>query len=494
MLVVVIPVTDWASAADALAQMPPQVGGVELRLDYLPVLDIGIVRRLRDACRVPIIFTLRSQAQGGKYAKDEAQRLKDIVALCALEPEFVDLEYDVPESLVRTIRDCYPAIDIIISYHQFDHTPKDLLTLLHRIERSGNLIYKIATYACSSLDGLRMVQFVRQHHHYYRLIGLCMGEDGACTRILSRMMGNFLSYAYQDAATAPGQLSVDHLITQYHYDQINTETRLYALLGDPVSQSVGHILHNQAIRLLQRNAVYLKLRVTEAELPDMLVLCRGLPLDGLSITMPLKESMVVWMDKIESTAQPINAVNSMLRQRSQWLGFNTDGLGAIQVLKHQVPIAQQIILILGAGGTARAIAYEALQQSAQVIILNRTLARAQALAKDLGVEGYALTAFPELKTRPYTVIVNTLPEHAYIQPEIAALFHSDHIRRNTLVMDCVYQPLETTFLRLLKKAHCLTIPGFQMFVGQALLQIEHWFQPEPRLLQQIKLQMEQFFM
>ena len=359
MLVVAIPVTDCASALVAMAQMSAHVGGIELRLDYLATLDIEAVASLRHACHLPVIFTLRSQAQGGQYPHDDAQRFAAILALCALAPEYVDLDCDVPETLLQTIREAYPAIRMIISYHQYDHTPKDLLAVLHRIQRPGQMIYKIATYAHSSLDALRMVQFVRQYHDQYRLIGLCMGEDGACTRILSPMMGNVLTYACGDVPTASGQLSVEDLITQYHYHQINTETRFYALLGDPVTQSVGHILHNQAIGLLMRNAVYLKWRVCAAELPEMVALCRGLPLDGLSITMPLKQSMVAWMDKIEPTSQPIDAVNSMVQQGSQWLGFNTDGLGAIQALQEHVLLSQQTILILGAGGAARAIAYEA---------------------------------------------------------------------------------------------------------------------------------------
>lgn len=494
MLVTVIPVTDCVSAAQSITQLSPHVGGVEFRLDYLPTIDMEAVALVRHACEVPVIFTLRSQAQGGQYTQDDTQRLQDILALCALAPEYVDLEYDVPETLLQTIRERHPAIQIIISYHQFDHTPKDLLAVLQRMQRPGQAIYKIATYAHSSLDALRMVQFVRQHHHQYRLIGLCMGEDGACTRILSPMMGNILSYACGDVSTAPGQLSVDDLITHYHYHHINPETRLYALLGDPVTNSVGHIVHNQAIRLLQRNAVYLKLRVSAVELPEMVALCRELPVDGLSITMPLKEAMVAWMDNIEWASQPIKAVNSMVQRQSQWLGFNTDGLGAIQALTERGSIAQHAVLILGAGGAARAIAYEALQHHAHVIILNRTLEKAQVLAKDLGAEAYALAALPELKTRPYSVMVNTLPAHVYAESQIAALFHPDHIRPNTIAMDIVYQPIETAFLRLAQQANCIGIPGFHMFVRQAVLQIEHWFQPEPRLLQQIQAMMIQFFM
>ena len=179
MLVVAIPVTDCASALVAMAQMSAHVGGIELRLDYLATLDIEAVASLRHACHLPVIFTLRSQAQGGQYPHDDAQRFAAILALCALAPEYVDLDCDVPETLLQTIREAYPAIRMIISYHQYDHTPKDLLAVLHRIQRPGQMIYKIATYAHSSLDALRMVQFVRQYHDQYRLIGLCMGEDGA---------------------------------------------------------------------------------------------------------------------------------------------------------------------------------------------------------------------------------------------------------------------------------------------------------------------------
>ncbi len=494
MLIVSIPVMDYVLAAQEIARASSEVDGVELRLDYLSVLNIPSVKQLRDTCQLPVIFTLRSHTQGGRYAQDENQRLQDILALCALEPEYVDLEYDIPETVIEVIKKRHPAIQMIISYHVFDHTPNDLLTLLHQLQRSQDIIYKIASYANSGLDALRMLQFVRENSKQYRLIGICMGEDGACTRILGPMMGNVFSYGYLDEPTAPGQLSIQDLLSLYNYRQLNTETRIYALLGDPVNLSVGHILHNQAIKRLQRNAVYVKLRVNAADVEKVVAVFHSIPIDGFSITMPLKEAMVPWMDHIELVSQPIKAINGMVRQQSQWCGFNTDGFGAMRALAKQAPkLAQHTMLILGAGGAARAIAYVARQQHAQVIILNRTLAKAQALATDVGAEFYLLDKLPGLKSMPYTVIINTLPEHVFTEPQISELFHSDHIRPNIIAMDIVYQPIETTFLRLMRQANCVEIPGFYMFVHQALRQIEHWFQPKVDLLKQIKDMMIEFF-
>ena len=305
-------------------------------------------------------------------------------------------------------------------------------------------------------------------------------------------MGCLFSYAFWDSsqATASGQLPLQDLTTTYHYRQLNSSTKIYALLGDPVHLSVGHIFHNRAIEIMGKNAVYIKLRVTAAELPAAMVLLRQLPIGGLSITMPLKETVVPLLDELSPDAQAIQAVNTVVRGQ-QWIGWNTDGLGAMQALSEQCSLAGQTIIVLGAGGAARAIAYAALARGAKIIILNRSIAKAKILADELGCEAYALEVFPALKE--YTLCINTLPESAFQDPSMQAIWQSNPILPGTVVMDIVYQPLETTFLRAAKAAGCVCIPGFKMYIAQALLQIQHWFQPEAIAMQEIKLLMQNWF-
>ncbi|MBP6918661.1 MAG: shikimate dehydrogenase [Legionellaceae bacterium] len=493
MLIAILPVTDYSTAKQQLFQLVDSADGVELRLDYASHWDGNAVAELRKMCTLPVIFTLRSQAQGGHYPHSEEQRLQTILELCAFNPDYLDLEHNVPHEFILVIRQCYPAIKIIVSYHNFAETPADLAGLFQAIYHEDCYAYKIATQAHSTLDALRMLHWVLTVRTRKRVIGLCMGEEGQCTRILAPVVGSLFSYTFwdQSQATASGQLPLQDLTTTYHYRQLNSSTKIYALLGDPVHLSVGHIFHNRAIEIMGQNAVYIKLRVTAEELPAAMVLLRHLPIGGLSITMPLKETVVPLLDELSPDAQAIQAVNTVVRGR-QWIGWNTDGLGAMQALSEQCSLAGQTILLLGAGGAARAIAYAALAEGAKVIILNRSIAKAKILADELGCEAYALEVFHALKS--YTLCINTLPETAFQDPTMQAIWQSNPILPGTVVMDIVYQPLlETTFLLAAKAAGCVCIPGFKMYIAQALLQIQHWFQPEATVIQEIKLLMQKIF-
>lgn len=474
-------------------QLTDRADGIELRLDYLADWDMTALAALRQACKVPVIMTLRSRAQGGHYPHLESQRIQALMALCALNPDYLDVEYDVPVAHRQAIRQCYPAIKIILSYHNFQETPADLLALFEMMYQPDCYAYKMVTQAHSSVDALRMLHCVLTHQDRYNIIGFCMGEAGQSTRILSPIVGNRLCYAYSDSnhAVAPGQLSIQDLLTIYHYRQLNTTTQVLALLGDPVDKSVGHILHNRAFSVLHQNAVYVKLRVSPEELLLALAWVKQLSFMGLSITMPLKEDVIPLLDEIDDTARSIGAVNTIVRQHNHYLGLNTDGLGAIQALAAHTSIAGQTILVVGAGGAARAIAYEALRQHANVMIVNRTFATAQRLAEDLGCDAYVLDALPTLT---YTVCINTLPESAYQNPDMVTLWQASHVSPNIIAMDIVYQPIETAFLRLAKAAGWRCIPGFAMFIAQALLQLQHWFQPKEAQINEIQTLMQQFFM
>lgn len=493
MLIATLAVKDYASTQQQLFQIADRADGVELRLDYLNHWDITALTALRKACALPVILTLRSRAHGGHYPHSETQRIQEIMALCTLNPDYLDVEYDVPVQHIQAIRCRYPAIKIILSYHNFEETPADLLGLFQTMYQPDCYAYKIATHAQSSLDALRMLQCVLMLRPRHRMIGLCMGEAGQCTRILGPVVGSIFSYACWDPAqpTAPGQLSLQDLATIYHYRQLNPATKVYALLGNPVHLSVGHILHNRAMQMLQQNAVYVKLRVASEALPEALHLLRQLPCWGLSITMPLKEAILPCLDDIDPEAQAIQAVNTVLRQQQRWIGLNTDGIGAIQALSAHGSLAGQTLILIGAGGAARAIAYVALRHQAKVVIVNRTLARAQRLATELGCEAHALSAFPTLTG--YTLCVNTLPEQAYQDPEMQALWQSLPKVTNVLAMDIVYQPVETIFLRLVKAVGWRSIPGYEMYIAQALLQIQHWFQPDDQQIQKIKALMQTHF-
>ncbi len=340
----------------------------------------------------------------------------------------VKLLYDRHKKLQFIDRDWKenPSTDhpLIISYHNYTETPDLELTLAEIKQRHPRAwAYKIATWAQSTLDSLRMIHFQRQHPE---VIGICMGEKGAITRILAPF--TYASLREEDK-NAPGQLLWSELEEIYHYSRITFKTRLYGLIGDPVSHSIGHLYHNDAFRYNQMDAVYLKMGVTPAELPSFFEAIKMLPFYGLSVTAPLKEKVI-----------PGAIVNTLYQTEKGWEGCNTDGIAALTVLGC---IAGTQIVILGAGGAAKAIKEALIEGGARVILLQRGM-----------------------KIPTYDILINATSSSS---PDF-----EDRFIAGKQVMDISIRP--TPFLRRAKAAGCLTMDGLPLYFYQALLQSIHWMQ------------------
>lgn len=490
MIIATIPLKDYEQAFSDIQKARTKVAGFEFRLDYLTTFHFDKILFLKKACELPVIFTLRKVSQGGHYPHTETQRLNDILELGKLNPDYIDLEYDTPNEFIEKIKSNYPRIQLIGSFHDFEKTPEDITSILNKIQEKNFSISKIAVKANSSVDALKMLSFVNHHSTKNKLTGISMGEIGQCTRLLSQVIGNQMTYISIDAQnqTAPGQLSLLEVDT---FKNTNKNTKLFALLGDPIDHSLGHILHNQAIRILHENAIYLKLKVQPNELPKIMTLCKTLPFAGFSITMPHKEKVFSLVDNVEPASLPMKAINTIHCVNKFYLGSNTDGKGALKALSEKYPIKNQRIIILGAGGAARAIATEAFQQSATITIVNRTLDRALAITENIDCEILPLDKlhkFPDLNA---DILINTLPDAVFA--ENSELLLSHYLSSNLVVMDINYQPIHTHFLSIAKNAGCKILPGYEMYIHQAILQIQKWFQPSDEKAHEIENFMRSYF-
>ena len=189
MFTLVIPVNDYAEAQRQIQELSLQEKmTLELRLDYLKTLDFQALATLRAACPFPLIITLRRVDQGGFYPHNEAQRLRDLHALAALNPTYLDLEYDVPSALIHTLKRQYPALKLLGSYHHFHETPLDLPALLQEMQKKH---FYSCHHALSTL-ALYMLVFVNNMRQC-ALNGLCMGEKDT-TRLLSQVVGSLFAY------------------------------------------------------------------------------------------------------------------------------------------------------------------------------------------------------------------------------------------------------------------------------------------------------------
>jgi shikimate 5-dehydrogenase len=400
--------------------------------------------------------------------------LKLIKELFAINPSYFDLEYDVPKWFAAELHRKYPQVQLICSYHNFNKTPQNLNDILTRMIYPCFSIYKIATKANSTLDALKMLHFVVTAKAI-KICGICMGKLGTSTRILAPII-NQMNYVVLEKKQENilSQLSINDLYTLYSYHKLNTKTKVYALLGDPVIHSQGDIFHNQKFQESARNAVYLKLKIAAAELEQFFQLIKQLPFfKGFSVTMPLKEKVIPYLDEIDNDARQIRAVNTILFKDGKCIGFNSDGIGALNAIENHIKIKHKKIVIIGAGGTARAIAYEALQRGAIVTILNRTVSNAKRLAIQLNCKWFDFNHVANIVQDGYDILVNATSLGMDGQPQILPVA-TKYILPGRIVLDMVSKPLKTLFIRAAQRKKCICILGQEVFINQAVGQQHIW--------------------
>lgn len=444
-----------------LKKIPIEADGIELRLDHFEYLDFDLIKKEMLASTFPCMFTLRKSSHGGLFNGLEKERQDLIEQLLTLEPAFFDIEYDTDPEFLKKIFEKYSKTRFILSYHNFDQTPSNLDEIFQSMSKHAAYSYKIATLCLSTNDALRMLLFGQT---YPNLSVIPMGEKGGFARILAPVFGNLLNYACLNLKeqTAPGQLTVDELVQVYDYPKLNTHILLYGLIGDPVKKSIGHRYHNQIFREKKLNCLYVKMQITLDELHDFMSLMLKSGFKGLSVTMPLKEKLMHFLDVVDADAQHIGAVNTLMIQENHILGLNVDGIGALNAIEKKLSVLGKKIVILGAGGTAKAVAFEASKRGADVLILNRTHEKAEKLAIQMGCQSGNLSDLPP----EYDILINCTSDSLPINPE--------KIIRTAVVMDVNYIPRETTLLQEALKRGCQVIYGDEMFYNQAALQSAMW--------------------
>ncbi len=450
------------AATRQIAQAADLGNVLELRLDLFLDYSGKELQCLLDQITLPVIFTLRKTSHGGYYKGTEEEHLQKMRSLAALKPTYFDLEYDTSLAFVDEIGRDFPEIKRIISYHDYAATPPDLDSVVKEIQNTPGELYKIACTANSILDSMRMLLCIRTHAP---LLGMCMGELGAITRILGPRFGSPWSFASlsQDLASAPGQICAQEIQTVYDPTRLSPNCALYGLIGSPVSTSPSQYTHNRAFQDLGLDAIYVKMQVESPELEMFLELAKQVGFRGLSVTMPLKEQMLPYLDTIDAEASAIGSVNTLLIADNKIKGFNTDGKGALDALEAHLKVRDQKVTIVGAGGAARAITYEALRRGAHVSIFNRTTEKALLLAHTYGIQGNGLdTLQPN-----YAVLINTTPDPMPID--------STAIHPQSIVMDIKTIPVLSTLLQQAQQKGCTVVYGYEMFLNQALGQFALWF-------------------
>jgi len=464
-----------AAAADMVEKAEALVRDnsfLEFRLDYLsqPALALPKIKRFSEYHpEVVCIATCRRAANGGKFRGSLASQLDVLTRAAASGCQLVDLDLQSAQHLKSSqLERLRSRAGIILSFHDFRATRK-LEETLHKMSAIPADYYKIVTTATSLYDNVVMMKFLEKNSDRYSLIGMCMGEQGLISRVLGVRAGSAFTFAATsvEEKTAPGQVTGQELRGTYRIDQVDAATKVYGVVGDPIDHSLSPAIMNAGFRRENVNAVYLPLHAKA--LQDLMGCVRDIPIHGVSVTMPYKEAILKYLDNTDSHTSKIGACNTVVRaQDGKLYGFNTDAAGVVRPLEQRISLSQAKILVLGAGGAARAAVFGLKERGAEVYILNRSAAPAQKLARQARARTIKRK---DLKKLAFDVIVNATPvgtgnasESPMNENEIKARF----------VFDMVYDPQETLLLKLAKARGAEAIPGMEMFVQQAARQFEIW--------------------
>ena len=460
---------EMLDTAESMAQDNPLL---EFRLDYLkqPATALPKIRRFLEIHQyVTAIATCRRVGNGGTFKGSLASQLDILAKANAAGCQIVDIELESalkakPEVLARL----RSQAGLILSFHDFRAT-RNLERTLEKMLKVPADFYKVVSTATTLSDNVTMMKFLQTEGEKHALIGLCMGEQGIISRVLSVRAGSVFTFGAvsADQKTAPGQVSAQELRSVYRIEQVDAATRVYGVAGDPTEHSLSPIIMNTALRRENVNGVYLALHAKTIK--DLIHCLREIPLHGLSVTMPYKQAILEYLDNTDAHTSKIGACNTLVRgQDGKLYGFNTDTAGVVRPLEQRLSLESAKVLVVGAGGAARAAVFSLKERGADVWILNRSTAKAQKLARQAKARTIKRA---DLRKIAFDVIINATPVGLGNTRDCP--LKDDEIQAR-VVFDMVYDPVETRLLQVARAKGIAVIPGVEMFVHQAARQFEIW--------------------
>jgi shikimate dehydrogenase len=254
-------------------------------------------------------------------------------------------------------------------------------------------------------------------------------------------------------------------------------SKSFAVIGDPIDHSLSPNIHSAAFREMNLDSSYIAYRIPKGELEEGIEGLKKIKIDGFNITIPHKVEMMKYLDKIDESCSLIGAVNTVTNTDGILKGYNTDMDGFLEPFKKKkLNIANTKVLLLGAGGAARAIvAGFAKEKAKSITIANRTLGNAENLAefaKKIGLNANAVK-IEDVKdtTKNFDIIVNATSVGLRDEPSVISL---EGISEKTIVYDIVYMPINTDFIKKAKEKNAIIIYGYEMLLGQAVRAFEIW--------------------
>jgi len=488
---------------------------IELRVDRIDD-DRAVEALLQEPHDPPFILTVRGAEEGGAWADNEARRIALIERLALQAPGMVDIEYAAWQrspSVRRKIaplcklektpsgrREGTPArrhekhaatphrkSTLILSHHDLHGTPPELDEIFDRLLASPAGVVKAVFTARDARDSCRVLEQLHRRGRRRQMIAMTMGEPGLLTRVLARKFGARLTFAALErgAESAPGQPTIGELHDIYRWRTLNQRTRVFGVIGWPVTHSLSPRLHNAAMEADGINGVYLPLPVSAAyddlsAFLDYVASNDWLDFAGMSVTAPHKEHAARWLEKqgfpVGEWAQRCGAVNTLVRAPDGgWRGENTDAPGAARALESVPELAGgqlhgQVVDVLGAGGVARAVVAALLERGCRITIYNRSEDRARALARQSHCE---YKPWRQRASGRGQILINCTSVGMMPDTQSSPV-SPNRLRPETVVFDTIYNPAQTRLLREAGARGCRVVSGIELFVAQAAEQYALW--------------------
>jgi len=443
----------------------------ELRLDFV-TRAVDLARLLNDR-PTPVVVTCRRPQDGGRWRHSEQQRQTLLRTAIAMGAEYVDLEWDIALSIPR-----FGQTKRVISYHNFQETPANLPAIWQKMKALDPDVIKIATMANSPEDNWVSLGITKDAD--IPTVAFCMGDMGLPSRVLCGKFGAPFTFAAisPEKQLAPGQIDFEAMRRTYRYDEIKPSTKVLGVIADPVAHSMSPVIHNANLRQDKLDLVYLPFRVPSECLEGFISQCARFDVIGLSVTIPHKEKILRFVNDIDNDVSAVKACNTVVFRGGLRRGFNTDIAAAITALKQSIelnpaskrPLSGYKVLILGAGGVAKAIAWGLMREGARVYIAARQRAQADMLGADLKLETVDWDARHLFRC---DILINGTPVGMFPNMDETP-FSAEALQENMIVFDTVYNPQNTLLIKQAKQAGCQVVHGSEMFVQQAALQYRHF--------------------
>lgn len=458
---------------------------IEIRFDCLDTKDFDCLnldklqstlnKIFNNNFRKETLTTFRIKEQGGK--RDIKAKERENFWNMGFDVGWADLEEDIIENSFSWLWK-----ERICSYHNFNGTSEDLDKIYRRLNATNADIIKIADQTNDVTDTIKIWKLLEKaNQENQKFIPIAMGEAGKWTRILGLAHGAFMTYAALETGkeTASGQISAGDLIETYRVRELDEQTEIYGILGNPVSHSLSPYIHNAAFKFHHLNAVFIPFEVNNLdEFIEKFVRreTREITLNfkGFSVTAPHKQAIIKHLDSIDETAETIGAVNTVKIVDGELHGYNTDAAGFIEPLKNAYGDLKNVgVAVVGGGGAARAAIHALQNEGANVTVLVRNLEKSRRLSEEFRIEAEEFgTQSSRLATAK--IIVNSTPLGTKGALENETPLTAEQMRNAHLAYDLVYNPFETLFLREAKSANVPTIGGLAMLIAQAMEQSRIW--------------------